>query len=324
MSDNVQKALQLEKERAIMKELFKEKREALKKESKITISTDKFVKQRDDRTTKLAQDTVGLVHLEQFQKIREDLEGDGQPKSEQELQEELERQRKRRQAAAARLSFADEEEAEVEEPIFPVKKGRLGADPKVKSYFEASDLLAQSNAATEAQSEKDSIEAAARADKLKNTPVRLTLSFYDGADHRFFVDFKRGDPLSEVIKKCRLEYGPLRGVLVENLMLVKENLILPVELSVFDFEEMGALKDGGRGPHHSTPLFSFTLQKRDQKTQTEPGSQVILSQEDMIETDASRNAKLFTKSWYERNKHLIPAKYWIPFDAQKHCKAKAL
>ena len=304
-----------------MKELFKEKREALKKESKITISTDKFVKQRDDRTSKLARDTVGLVHLEQFQKIREDLEGDEKARSEQELQAELERQRKKRQAEAARLSFADEEEAE-EELVLPVKRGRLGADPKVKSYFEASDLIAQRDAASEAQSEKDSAEAAARAEKLKNTPVRLTLSFYDGADHRFFVDFKRGDPLLEVIKKCRLEYGPLRGVLVENLMLVKENLILPGELSVFDLEEMGALKDGGRGPHHSTPLFSFTLQKRDQKTQIEPGSQVIFSEEDMIETDASRNAKLFTKSWYERNKQLIPAKYWIPFDAQKHCKSR--
>ena len=323
MADNIQKALQLEKERAIMKEIFKEKRDSLRKESKISISTDKFVKQTDDLSGKLARDTVGLVRLEQFQKIREDIEQSDGPGTAEEREAERERQRKRLQAAQARLSFADEleeDEADEQTVFQAAKRKRLGANPAVKSYFEAADLQAQSEAIHDATLQLSQAAAAARAERAKSTPIRLTLSFYDGADHRFFVDFKRGDPLQEMLQKCRLEYGPLRGILLENLMFVKENLILPPELSVFDLEQLGALKDGGRGPHHSHALFSFALQKRDQKTVHEPGTQVILSEEDMIETDSSRNAKIFTKTWYERNKHLIPAKYWIPFDPQKHCK----
>lgn len=317
-----------------MKEIFKEKREALRKESKISISTDKFVRQTDDRSVKLARDTVGLVRLEQFQKIREDIEQNEDSIRAAEREAEREKQRK---AARARLSFAaafdgeDEEldgedvggqqqqqQLQLQQPL--AKKGRLGPDPKVKSYFEAADLKAQTDAFLDASLQQRQAEEAARAERAKATPIRLTLSFYDGADHRFFVDFKRGDSIGELLQKCRLEYGPLRGILLENLMFVKENLILPPELSVYDLERMGALKDGGRGPHHSNSLFSFSLQKKDQKTVHEPGTQVILSDEDMIETDASRNAKIFTKTWFERNKHLLPAKHWIPFDPLKHCR----
>ena len=60
-----QKALQLEKEREIMKEIFKEKREKIRKDNRISISTEKFVKESDDLNKKLAKDTVGLVHLNQ-------------------------------------------------------------------------------------------------------------------------------------------------------------------------------------------------------------------------------------------------------------------
>jgi protein FAM50 len=326
MADNIQRALQLEKERAIMKEIFKEKRDSLRKESKISISTDKFIKQTDDLSGKLARDTVGLVRLEQFQKIREDIEISDAAGSAAEREAERERQRKRLLAAQARLSFAEDLEDDQEPPDAPQndlssKRKRMGANPSVKSYFEEADLQAQTDAIVDASLQQSQAEAAARAERAKTISIRLTLSFYDGADHRFFVDFKLGDTIREMLQKCRLEYGPLRGILLENLMFVKENLILPAELSVFELQEMGALKDGGRGPHHSHPLFAFASQKRDQKTVHEPGSQVIFSEEDMIETDSSRNAKIFTKTWYERNKHLIPAKYWLPFDSQKHCKA---
>lgn len=319
-----QKALQLEKEREIMKEIFREKREKIRKDNRISINTEKFVKESDDLNKKLAKDTVGLVHLNQFQKIREDIEteereGGGKNKE----KEEQERKRKLKQQAASKLSFEldellDEEEPEVNEQ----KKSRLGADPKVKSYFEASDFVAATSAALDSSKERQEREKTARDEKRKSTAVRLTLSFYDGADHRFCVDFKRGDLLKEVLKKCQIEYGPLRGVLLENLMIVKENLILPTDLSVFDLEELGALKDGGRGPYANSDLFSFCLQAKDQKSANsgDGTSTAPLSPEEMIETDASRNAKICTMAWYQRNKHLVPAKYWFPFDPTKHCR----
>ncbi len=126
----------------------------------------------------------------------------------------------------------------------------------------------------------------------------------------------------DVLRKCQQEYGPLKGVLLEDLLLVKENVILPVDKSIFDFEEMGALKDGGRGPYHNSDLFSFALQAKDQKSANSDGttSTAPLSLDEMIETDASRNAKICSRVWLERNRHLVPAKYWFPFDEAKHCR----
>ena len=316
-----QKALQLEKEREIMKEIFREKREKIRKDNRISINTEKFVKESDDLNKKLAKDTVGLVHLNQFQKIREDIETEERDGKNKE-KEEQERKRKLKQQAASKLSFEIDELLDEEEEVEDGKRSRLGADPTVKSYFEASDYAAATSAALDSSKERQEREKALREEKRKSSAVRLTLSFYDGADHRFCVDFKRGDLIKEVLKKCQIEYGPLRGVLLENLMFVKENLILPTDLSVFDLEELGALKDGGRGPYANSDLFSFILQAKDQKSANsgDGTSTAPLNPEEMIETDASRNAKICTASWYERNKHLVPAKYWFPFDPLKHCR----
>lgn len=309
--NNNEKALQLEREREIMKEIFREKREKIRKDNRIAINTEKFVKESDDLNKKLAKDTVGLVHLNQFQKIREDIETD----KNREKEEEEKKRKLLKKQAASRLSFEANFEEE-EEDLFDRKRSkRLGADPTVKSYFEASDYAAATNAALDSSKARQEQEKLTRYEKRKAIPVRLTLSFYDGADHRFCVDFKRGDGLREVLKKCQNEYGPLRGVLLENLMFVKENLILPLEMSVFDLEELGALKDGGRGPYANSDLFSFLLQKSTHNSVVEASTS-----EEMIETDASRNAKICTIAWFERNKHLVPAKYWIPFDPSKHCR----
>lgn len=326
-----QKALQLEKEREIMKEIFREKREKIRKDNRISINTEKFVKESEDLNKKLAKDTVGLVHLNQFQKIREDIETEEREGGKNKEKEEQERKRKLKQQAASKLSFeidelldeeGEGEGEEVEKTENERKKSRLGADPTVKSYFEASDFAAATSAALDSSKERQEREKSARDEKRKSSAVRLTLSFYDGADHRFCVDFRRGDLLREVLKKCQIEYGPLRGVLLENLMFVKENLILPTDLSVFDLEELGALKDGGRGPYANSDLFSFILQAKDQKSANngEGTSAAPLNPDEMIETDASRNAKICTIAWFERNKHLVPAKYWFQFDPSKHCR----
>ena len=322
-----QKALQLENEREIMKEIFREKRDKIRKDNRISINTDKFVKESEDLNRKLAKDTVGLVHLNQFQKIREDIESDDNKGLEERDKEGI--RRRKMQQAASKLSFEvdeliDEDSNDVEEATVVIKKSRLGADPSVKSYFEASDYLEATSAALESSKDRLEQEKRHKDEKKKSSLVRLTLSFYDGADHRFCVDFRRGDRLLDVLKKCQQEYGPLKGVLLDDLMLVKENLILPSDLSVFDLEDMGALKDGGRGPYHSSDLFSFILQAKDQKGTINSGDPTstapLLNPDEMIETDASRNAKICSRVWFERNKHLIPAKYWFPFDKMKHCR----
>ena len=246
---------------------------------------------------KLAKDTVGLVHLNQFQKIREDIESEDTKDSGKRIEREM--RKRKMQQAASKLSFevdelVDEEDAQEDS----VKKSRLGADPSVKSYFEASDYLAATSAALESSKERLELEKKQRDEKKKSSLVRLTLSFYDGADHRFCVDFKRATGF-DVPQKVSKEYGPLKGVLLDDLMIVKENLILPTELSVFDLEEMGALKDGGRGP--ITPVsFSFNLQAKDQKNAANSGDPTstapLLNPDEMIETDASRNAKFVVKS----------------------------
>lgn len=358
-AQSLQRAQQLEKERQIMKELFREKREKIRKDGKIAISTDKFVRESDDLNRKLAHDTVGLVRLEQFQRIREEIERE-EREGRKLSDEERQRQRKRRQEAAARLSFeieddvwddaagetpeetatarltqnkkddreeSDSKPSEASETADTAeslsmfkgrKRARLGADPTVKSYFEASELAAAASAALDSSRKRLGEEQRVADEKQRTAVVRLVMSFYDGTDHRFFVDCKRGDRIIDILTQCRQEYGPLRGLLVSDLVFVKENLILPTELSIFEFEQLGARREGNRTSRRDHPLFSFALQKKERRVAE--SDDVPTGDEVMIETDASRNARICSKTWLARNRHQIPAKYWTPFDPAKHCR----
>ncbi|KAB1253010.1 Protein FAM50A [Camelus dromedarius] len=95
--------------------------------------------------------------------------------------------------------------------------------------------------------------------------------------------------------------GLLRGrsAGVEQLMYIKEDLIIPHHHSFYDF-----IVTKARGK--SGPLFNFDVH-----------DDVRLLSDATVEKDESHAGKVVLRSWYEKNKHIFPASRWEPYDPEK-------
>lgn len=85
----------------------------------------------------------------------------------------------------------------------------------------------------------------------------------------------------------------------DNLMYVKEDLIIPHHYTFYDF-----IVTKARGK--SGPLFNFDVH-----------DDVRLLSDVTLEKDESHAGKVLLRSWYERNKHIFPASRWEPYDPNK-------
>ena len=91
----------------------------------------------------------------------------------------------------------------------------------------------------------------------------------------------------------------MRGVSVDNLMYIKEDIILPQNLSFYDL-----IKTKARGK--SGPLFEFSVV-----------DDVRLVNDATKEKTDSHAGKVVERHWYERNKHIFPANRWETYDPEK-------
>ncbi|CAD7682945.1 unnamed protein product [Nyctereutes procyonoides] len=120
----------------------------------------------------------------------------------------------------------------------------------------------------------------------------------------------------------------LRSAGVEQLMYIKEDLIIPHHHSFYDFIVTKARGKSGKCarqpcPFPSTsgpsaagrpdssslpagPLFNFDVH-----------DDVRLLSDATVEKDESHAGKVVLRSWYEKNKHIFPASRWEPYDPEK-------
>lgn len=139
-----------------------------------------------------------------------------------------------------------------------------------------------------------------KQEKMKNEDIEITFSFWDGSGHRRSVVMKKGSTiyqfLTDALDLLRKEFHELKSVTVDQLMYVKEDLIIPHSYTFYDF-----IVNRARGK--SGPLFSFDVHE-----------DVRLLADATVEKDESHAGKVLTRHWYERNKHIFPASRWEPFD----------
>lgn len=98
----------------------------------------------------------------------------------------------------------------------------------------------------------------------------------------------------------RKEFNELRAITADQLMYVKEDLIIPHHYTFYDF-----IVTKARGK--SGPLFSFDVH-----------DDIRLVSDATVEKDESHAGKVLLRSWYERNKHIFPASRWEPYDPEKN------
>ncbi|KAK8625150.1 hypothetical protein V6N13_090027 [Hibiscus sabdariffa] len=239
--------------------------------------------------TAFKKETVGLVTREQYVEkrvnIRNKIEEEEKEKLQKLKQEEeefqLQKRKKRKVKGNSRLSFADdlengseEEDAENKSPEpKSFSRGKFGKDPTVGTSFLPDRL------------DEDDL-----SELIKNEPLEITYSYWDGAGHRRVIQARKGDTIGEFLRAVQQQLAPefreIRTTTVENLLYVKEDLIIP-HLPLL-------------------PLFHFDVHE-DVRTIADA----------TIEKDESHAGKVVERHWYEKNKHIFPASRWEIYDPTK-------
>jgi len=143
----------------------------------------------------------------------------------------------------------------------------------------------------------------AEQEKIKREQLEVVYSWWDGGGHRRKVQVSKGTTILEFLSTVKAQLAPdfrdLQRVHTNDLMYIKEDLIIPHNYSFYDL-----IITKARGK--SGPLFHFDVHE-----------DVRLKQDVRIEKDESHPGKVCERRWYERNKHIFPYNRWEIYDPSK-------
>ncbi|XP_049620971.1 protein FAM50B isoform X2 [Suncus etruscus] len=300
------RAMHLRQKREQQKAQLAVLKERIAQETLLKSQVDKkFSAHYDAVEAELKSSTVGLVTLNDMKAKQEALvkEREMQLAQREWRQRQLEARQERakrreRTSQACTLSFSlndlDDEEDD------PACRRNLGKNPDVDTSF------LPDREREEAETQLREVlrrEWEAHCEKVKLEEVEVTFSYWDGSGHRRTALVRKGSTVQQFLKSVlpglRQDFGELRAAGVEQLLFVKEDLILPHHRTFYDFIVARARGKSG-------PLFSFDAH-----------DDVRLRSDASREKDESHAGKVVLRSWYEKNKHIFPASRWEPYDPEK-------
>jgi len=327
------RAMSLNKRREREKEDLEIRKKKIEEELKVSRINNKFTAHYDAIEAQLKANTVGLVTLDEMKakqeaSIKERERQLAQKQEEKKLREQEDRQRVKQEQLKQiqTLSFKMDDEEEEEEDfvpkklekkdikrddqdsnemtspsdMMPLKKMKMTKNPDVDTSF-----LPDRDREEEEMKLREQlrVEWEERQARMKEEEIEITFSYWDGSGHRKVVSVKKGHSIYQFLQKSlemlKPEFHELRVMTADNLMYVKEDLIIPHHYTFYDF-----IVTKARGK--SGPLFSFDVHE-----------DVRLVSDISVEKDESHAGKVLLRSWYERNKHIFPASRWEPYDPSK-------
>uniref|UniRef100_A0A0N5AXE7 Protein FAM50 homolog n=1 Tax=Syphacia muris TaxID=451379 RepID=A0A0N5AXE7_9BILA len=241
--------------------------------------------------------TVGLVTLDEMREKQKDLEtrlGTSSINNKKETKNFI--LIKHFQKRVLSFAFDDEDE----EPVPVPQKKRLGMDPTVETSF-----LPDRDREKEVERMKEELAKEWRTlqEKEKNEEINVAYAYWDGSSHRKDLRMKKGNTISQFLVRAleilKKEFSELRPAVPENLMFVKEDLIIPHFYTFQDFIVTKAMGKTG-------PLYEF-----------DAAGEIRLRQDAAVDCGESHPAKVVLRSWYEKNKHIYPASRWEAFVPNK-------
>ncbi|KAL8128473.1 hypothetical protein V2J09_017628 [Rumex salicifolius] len=263
--------------------------------------------------TAFKKETIGLVTREQYVEKRVNIRNKFEEEEKEKLQKlqqeeaelQLQKRKKRKHKGNSRLSFAEDFDIEHEEEAgdsgseeqTKLKHGKLGKDPTVETSF-----LPDSEREAEEQAERERLKRQwlLEQELIKNEPLQITYSYWDGTGHRRVIQVRKGDKIGDFLRSVQQQLAPefreVRTTSVENLLYVKEDLIIPHQHSFYEL-----IVNKARGK--SGPLFHFDVHE-----------DVRTTADATIEKDESHAGKVVERHWYEKNKHIFPASRWEIYD----------
>ncbi|EFN87424.1 protein FAM50 homolog [Harpegnathos saltator] len=318
------RAMQLMKKREIAQQEIELRKKKIEDDLKIHNIENKFATHYNAVEQQLKTSTIGLVTLNEMKAKQENIVKERERKL---AQKEREKEQEKERALAAKqaeknkqkrqiqaLSFnLEEEETEVsddevkETPIKSEEKQQNGH--VIKKIKKNPDVDTSFLPDREREEEENRLreelrqEWAMKQNALKEEEIEITFSYWDGSGHRRSVIMKKGNSIYQLLQRClevlRREFSELKTVMADQLMYVKEDLILPHHYTFYDF-----IVTKARGK--SGPLFTFDVH-----------DDIRVMHDASVETEESHAGKVLLRSWYERNKHIFPASRWEPFDPTK-------
>ncbi|XP_034249592.1 protein FAM50 homolog [Thrips palmi] len=188
----------------------------------------------------------------------------------------------------------------VEQKFTPPAKKKIRKNPDVDTSF-----LPDREREEEENKLREELRQdwAAKQQQLKEEEIEVTFSYWDGSGHRRTVRMKKGNSIYQFLQRCleilRKDFSELKTVMADQLMYVKEDLILPHHYTFYDF-----IVTKARGK--SGPLFTFDVH-----------DDIRMTNDATLEKEDSHAGKVLLRHWYERNKHIFPASRWEPYDPTK-------
>ena len=233
------------------------------------------------------QDDDDEEQLHEHKAAREDVKEDGK---------EDERKEQKEEEPATHPSHQSTDAPSADSPTSS-KRAKLTKNPYVDTSF-LPDAAREAEEARLRQQLAD--EWRAEQDRLKQQPINITYSYWDGSGHRRRIAIERGSTvghfLERVRRDCQAEFSELRSLSADHLMYVKEDLIIPQH---YTFYQLIVTQARGK----SGPLFHFDVR-----------DDVRLAADARVEKEESHAGKICTRAWYERNQHIFPASRWEVFD----------
>ncbi|KAG8036755.1 hypothetical protein G9C98_004077 [Cotesia typhae] len=325
------RAMQLMKKREIAQQEIELRKKKIEDDLKIHNIENKFATHYNAVEQQLKTSTIGLVTLNEMKAKQENIVRERERKL---AQKEREKEQEKERALAAKqaeknkqkrqiqaLSFSlDEDEDEAESNDNEGDKQEVEAVQKsdddsqdscqpIKKIKKNPDVDTSFLPDREREEEENRLreelrqEWAMKQNALKEEEIEITFSYWDGSGHRRSVFMKKGNSIYQLLQRClevlRREFSELKTVMADQLMYVKEDLILPHHYTFYDF-----IVTKARGK--SGPLFTFDVH-----------DDIRMLHDASVETEESHAGKVLLRSWYERNKHIFPASRWEPFDPTK-------
>lgn len=254
-------------------------------------------KKREQQERQRRQIAALSFKLDDDEEEEEEEEGDDDEKQQEEEEKKGEEDSNSSSVSEKKDSGVGEEEDENEVDYEPPVKKKLGKNPDVDTSF----LPDREREEDEKRIREElRMEWVQKQGKLKSEDIEITFSYWDGSGHRRVVRMKKGNSIYQFLQKClellRKEFYELRAVTADQLMYVKEDLIIPHHYTFYDF-----IVTKARGK--SGPLFAYDARE-----------DVRLTNDASVEKEESHAGKVLLRSWYERNKHIFPASRWEPYD----------
>ena len=236
-------------------------------------------------------------------------------KLEKQRKKERKKALKKKKKAMSTLSFAGAEDAdgivddgiddEMDDQKATAGSSDEGREVKKNPAVDTSFLPDKDReAAAEAERLRLKREWVQKQKAMQNEMLDITYSYWDGSGHRRNVRCKKGDTIGDFLdlvrKDLSKEFREIANVSSDALLYVKEDLIIPHDISFYD---LIATKARGK----SGPLFNFDVH-----------DDIRVGTIDVrVEKDESHPGKVVERKWYERNKHIFPASRWEVFDPAK-------